>query len=216
MVPLFRILGNRRTGNLLLPLVYSLLPAIFLTGVSFIKPIYQDKQFLVIIPPLLILAGWTLSRRKPVQLLLGLALFTALTATPLLQTYTVRQKQQWREASRFIEAHWKPGDAVYYNAGVASAATAFYLDDSLPQIGYPTLWDIQKGGRYGSLTDAAEVNAQFSDLVTRYERLWLIQYYPSYWDHEGHILGWLDERACRKAVPDFHGVDLRLYDLTAK
>jgi hypothetical protein len=205
------VLLRRKTDNLLLPLVYCLVPALLITGVSFVKPIYQDKQFLVVLPALVVVAGWTLTRGKPVQLLVGVILLSALTVGPLIHNYTVREKQEWREASQYIESHWEPNDVIYYNAGVASAGTALYVDDSLAQVGYPILWDVHKGGRYGSQTTAEKVDDQFSRLALRYRRLWLIQYFPSYWDPEGYIMDWLSKRARRETTPVFHGVDVELY-----
>lgn len=212
------ILGNLRSSKtrlLLLPIAYSMVPSLLITAVSFFKPIYQDKQFLIVLPALMMTMGWALTRTPPPGLLLGLTLFAGLIAAPLVGNYTVREKQQWREASQYVKNQWEPGDVVYYNAGVASAGTAFYLGSSVDQVGYPVLWDIHKGGRYGSQTTAEDVTHQLDELARRYERLWLVQYYPSYWDPEGHILAWLGEYAHKKAIPEFHGVNLQLYVLDA-
>jgi hypothetical protein len=199
--------------TLLLPTIYALVPALLLTGVSFLKPIYQDKQFLIVLPPLMMITAWAMTRGKPIHLLAGVILFSTLTVGPLCENYFVKQKQQWREASRYIESHWEPGDVIYYNAGVASAGTALYLDDSLAQVGYPILWDVLKGGRYGAETTVYKVDTQFHRLAQRYQRVWLVQYFPAYWDPGGYITDWLAEHAHRETIPTFDGVDLQLHVL---
>jgi hypothetical protein len=199
--------------RLFFPAVYMLGPGLLLVGVSLYKSVYQDKQLLIVLPALLIVAGWGICQGGRRLAASSLLLVLALTLVPLYQSYFVKIKPQWREMSQYILSHWQAGDVIYYNAGVASAGTAFYLDDSFPQAGFPILWDIEKGSRYGEQATVDGIDKQLSELAQRHERVWLVNYYPAYWDPGGFIQAWLEAHADLQPTTSFYGMNLELYVL---
>jgi mannosyltransferase len=195
------------------PAAYLLGPGLLLVGVSLQRSVYQDKQLLIILPAMLIVAGWGISQggRRPAAA--SFLLVVALTLAPLYESYFVKIKPQWREMSQHIVSNWQAGDVIYYNAGSASVSTVFYLDDSFPQAGFPMLWEVERGPREGKPATAEGIDKQLGELASSYKRVWLVNYYPAYWDPSGFIQAWLEAHADLQPTPSFYGMNLELYVL---
>lgn len=190
------------------------IPSMTIVTLSTRYPLYQDKQFLIALAPLLLLLALSISRmRIPVQALSFLVLLS-ITLPSLHRHYFISQKQEWREVASYIDAHAQPGDAIFLNAAAGALTLDYYLTSGLPEDGYPHPYDLYRGGFDGKPTTPEVIDRRLSRLAQQYCRLWLIQYAPEFWDPQGLIPAWLDRSATQLPVPKFFGLDVRLYDLT--
>jgi hypothetical protein len=121
--------------------LWLLIPYISITIVSVFYPIFQFKQFLILIAPLMLLA--TMSAMvipKPWGRLFyaGLVLAGVLT---LAYQQTVLTKDNWRGTASYIETHARPDDLVYGNP----AAVLAWLLASPFRFRIPENYDILMG-----------------------------------------------------------------------
>lgn len=189
------------------------IPSLTIAALSTRYPLYQDKQFLVVLAPLLLLLALSISRMSiPGRALLFLVLLT-ITMPSLHRYYFLSQKQEWREVARYIDAHAQPGDTIFLNAAAGALTLDYYLTSGLPEDGYPQPYDLYRGGFDGEPTTPEVIDRRLGRLAQRHCRLWLVQYAPEFWDSQGLIPAWLDRMATQLPVPEFFGLDVRLYDL---
>lgn len=114
------------------------IPPVTTVALSTRYPLYQDKQFLIALAPLLLLLALSISRmRIPVQALSFLVLLS-ITLPSLHRYYFISQKQEWREVARYIDAHAQPGDAIFLNAAAGALAWTTTLRAAFRRMVIPT------------------------------------------------------------------------------
>lgn len=193
--------------------LWFLLPSVTIIGTSLHYPLYQDKQFLVVIAPLLLLFAVGANAAKvPLRAIIVISLI-ALLYSPLYDQYFMNQKQQWRDAACYIDTYAQPGDVIFLNAAAGALTLNYYLNSDLPQEGYPHNYDLYKGGFDGDIATADIVEERLSRLAQRYHRIWLVQYSAGFWDPRGLIPAWLDKHGTLVRAPGFFDIDVRLYQV---
>lgn len=192
------------------------IPSITIVALSTRYPLYQEKQFLIVLAPLLLLLALSTSGMRTSVQALSFLVLLSITLPSLHRYYFISPKQEWREVAGYIDAHAQPGDAIFLNAAAGALTLDYYLTSGLPEDGYPHPYDLYRGGFDGQPTTPEVIDQRLSRLAQQHCRLWLIQYAPEFWDPQGLIPAWLDRRATQLPVPKFFGLDLRLYDLTTE
>lgn len=193
-------------------LLWFWVPVLLIILVALYSPIYQDKQLLIVIPPLVVLLATGLLRfRHWIWRGILIAAILALTIVPLLQQYANPNRRSWDELAAYLNDHAQPGDLLYINAAAGGLALDYYLAIELPQAGYPTDYDLLRGGWAGELATAEVVDAQLSPLAEQHSRIWLVEFSPGFWDPGGLILGWLQNHYREVKIPEFDNPGLRLF-----
>jgi 4-amino-4-deoxy-L-arabinose transferase-like glycosyltransferase len=95
--------------------------------------IYLDKYLLFILPPLLILMGWVITRTWQIvwTRVLVLAL-VGLLARSLYLVYTEVHFEQWREAAMFVCAEYRSDEPIVIEPGFDFRPFAYYFNGNLP------------------------------------------------------------------------------------
>jgi hypothetical protein len=174
--------------------------------------IYQDKQFLIVLPPLALLLALGLARLR-LRAAQGAALLTllALLAGPLHWQYTEAQKQDWQALAGYVDAHARPGDLVYFTIHAGSLTFNYYFTSELPQAGFPPDYNLVQGGWVGEIARPEVVDTQLDSLSKDHPRIWLIEFSPGFWDPQGLILNWLDHHYDQVDSLQSRDVGLRLF-----
>jgi hypothetical protein len=101
-------------------------------AISHVRPLYCEKYYLYLMPPLLILFAWTLTRARHVivsrLILLGLI---GLIGTSLTVYYTEPVGEQWREAVAYMRPSYQAGDVVLIVPGHYVRPYYYYFYDEL-------------------------------------------------------------------------------------
>ncbi len=153
-------------------------------------PIFQDKQLLIVLPPLVVLIATGLSAIAAGGQVVGpaggamLILVLALSAGPLVRHYAEPQPSCWNDLALSVNTRSQPGDLLYLNAAAGALALDYYLQVDLPHAGYPPDYTLVTGGWAGEVTTAETVDAQLSALARQYSRVWLVEFSPGFWDPE--------------------------------
>ncbi|MGQ9599813.1 MAG: glycosyltransferase family 39 protein [Anaerolineae bacterium] len=187
------------------PVVLILLAAVY-------RPIYQNKQLLIVLPPLLLLLTMGLLRIRP-RLGRGVVLVAliALSGLSLYSQYAYPQRQQWDDLAAYLNTHARPGDLLYLNAAASSLALDCYLKVNLDRAGYPVEYDLVRGGWVGEDATPEGVDRQLRPLADRHPRIWLVEFSPGFWDPEGLILTWLRGHYREQEYLRFYPATLRLF-----
>ena len=114
------------------------IPSMTIVALSTRYPLYQDKQFLITLAPLLLLLALSISRmRIPVQAVSFLVLLS-ITLPSLHRYYFISQKQEWREVASYIDAHAQPGDAIFLSAAAGALTWTTTLRAAFRRMVIPT------------------------------------------------------------------------------
>jgi hypothetical protein len=175
--------------------------------------LFQFKQFVWLAAPLLTLTVWSLLHLPRPATVLGLALLVLGAGASQTYQMVTLTKDDWRGAAAYLEMQLQPQDRLYANPAASHLALDLYTSQPLPLSGYPPAYHIVTGGWDGERLTPALAAAQLAPLATQAQRVWLIEFYPEFWDPQAALSQWL--AAHGRLVDDqwFGQVHLRRYDL---
>ena len=193
---------------------WSFIPYIVISVVSIYYPLFQFKQFLILLAPILLLA-LVIANLLPGNLkylvLVGLFLVSLVSSA---YQQTTLNKDDWRGMSEFIQSNFQAGDLIFTNPAGASLVMDIYLSPSLVIEGYPPGYDILIGGWQGDPVTSKTAAQELSGIDASYDRIWLVEFFPDFWDPSGYLPAWLDSHARALEQRWFGKINLRLYDFT--
>jgi mannosyltransferase len=186
------------------------LPPLAAFVVSFAKPVYLYRYFLVSLPALAVLVAAGLARLGRLWILAPAVLAAAALSTRTTVECTpgcVIGDDDWRAAAGYVEARTRPGDGVIFVPKELRTAFEHYIPGSRrPRLLYPARWPLRGGGQEG---DATLPDALARAASSR--RVWLV----TWWLPTGDVPGLLARARGPAEVHDFAGnVQVRLYGPT--
>jgi hypothetical protein len=189
----------------------STIPFVLVVVISLNYPIFQFKQFLIILIPLLIWMGATVLNlpRYSGLIFLGTILIFA-TATTIYQTASIT-KDDWKGATQYIQSNFQSEDVIFGNPAAISLALSVYQQNQLSFYGYPTDYNIIKGGWEGQKISENIANDVLSQAIQGKDRLWLIEFTPEFWDPEYQLEKWLEMNAEKIDDRSFGRIRIRLF-----
>lgn len=190
---------------------WAFAPFFMVSVISLIYPIFQYKQFLIVLLPLLLWIVWV-CRITP--RLLGSLLFATILA--LSSVYLVAQqvnltKDDWRGASAYLQTQMAPGDILYSNPAASYLTLSLYGNSQMPSDGYPPNYNIVKGGWEGEILTTESADNILKSVTAGYHRLWLVEFFPEFWDPGQSIPNWLNTHANLMDDRYFGRIHIRLY-----
>lgn len=209
----WRSLGKGLVGEVdfWLLLLTGLVTFILIASLSQLFPIFQYKQLLFLLLPLSMSLIWCLFTfpRWVTAVLVGLV--TLSLASGLRIQMSQLTKDNWRGVANTIQHQIQSEDLLYTNPAAAELALGYYLQQKLPFDGYPTGYNIVSGGWNGTLTTETTVNSLFHSICDQYKRVWLVEYYPQFWDPDAHIEQWLSAHTSKLDDQKDGGIRTRLF-----
>ncbi len=189
------------------------MPLLIIPTIGAFYPIFQFKQFLIVLVPLILAYVWVANLMPRT---LGLFFINFLLVGSLLSTInqqTHLTKDDWRGAAGYIQGHTSKGDILLCNAGASSLALNLYMDQSIPRFGYPQDYDILRGGWAGKQMTDEGVDRFLSSIIQGQKRVWLVEYAPNFWDPNQLVEKWLGQYAEEMDDQQFGAIRVRLYEL---
>jgi hypothetical protein len=205
-------------------LTYTFGSLVLIYLLSFITPLYHVRYLFTYSPAFYILLGtglvWLTTRTR---LWIALMVLIILIAASLLSIYQLHfdpryRTDDYRQAVKFIQHHWQPGDVILVNAGYTYTAFVYYANLSnfdrrrlvpyqQPKLPHEPLL-LQTGTLDGSAqlgwgdphsdfytTSSAETLAALEQLSNDFSRLWMLRAYDTVTDPASLIRSWLAEHA---------------------
>jgi uncharacterized membrane protein len=209
-----------RTAGKRLPLGFvaacAALPLLAIALISLFYPIFQFKQFLVVLAPLLIWVAWSLLGTPRLIAIPAALLLIFSTGASTIYQQTTFSKDDWRSVSAYLQEQVQPGDVIYGNPAAIRLGVEAYHPVPAPALGYPPDYHILTGGwTGGEIVTAKIAEREMTQSVQGARRLWLVEFHPELWDPGREIERWLENHASLQADTSFGNIRLRLYQLEA-
>jgi uncharacterized membrane protein len=192
---------------------WALIPFSFISLIAFVYPIFQFKQYLILLAPFLLFAVITAELLPDFwKHAFFLALLLSATTTLVYQQVTL-SKDDWRGAGVYLEQHAVAGDVIYSNPAASSLALSLYMDSPLRLDGYPPDYDIVRGGWEGDQITPEIAARELTGAFQLSCRLWLVEFSPEFWDPGQYLPGWLQENGKMLDEQWFGNIHIRLFEL---
>lgn len=194
----------------------AMFPFVSIALISIYYPIFQYKQLLIIVTPLLLWMAWSIERlpRWWGGILLGLIVIFSIGS--LVYQAITTTKDDWREATAYIQMHLRPNDIVFGNPSAVSLAFEIYQDQPIPFTGYPKNYTIINGGWEGQTVTPSIARDILQNATMEKDRVWLVEFAPSFWDLNQYFEQWLSEHGTLQEDQTFGRIHIRLYQLSRK
>jgi hypothetical protein len=189
-----------------------LVPFAAISLLSLAYPLFQYKQMLMLLTPLLVLLAAALVRLPRLARVVLAGALAWFMVGSLGAMYRVETKDGWREAGAYIQVRYEEGDVLYLNPAAGMLPLEAYLGRPLPYEGYPSEYDVRTGGWEGEAVTAVAAEREMTVLATQYQRVWLVEFGPEFWDPDGYVRDWLGRNGQELAEQHFGRVNVRLYE----
>ena len=197
----------------------SMVPWLTVFAISQVRPIYKERYFLFIMPPLFILFAWIFirARHRIISSSILLALI-GITGSALFVYYTAPAGEQWREAVAYMRRAYQSDDLVVISPGHYGRPFAYYFHGSFPPdlatLAYrPAL--VVEDGEFRALNISPEAEgARIDDpALATAQRVWLVSGYAPV---DPVVLLWADQNFETLHTGEFVGACVRLLQRTKR
>jgi 4-amino-4-deoxy-L-arabinose transferase-like glycosyltransferase len=213
---LFWVTSKKKIGSmqvLIFVSSWALIPYLLISATSFFYPIFQFKQFLMLLPAFVLLAVLLVSSFPGRWRALAYICLLMLPVFTLGYQQATLSKDDWHGLADYVEMNFEGGDIVYSNPAGASLALDLYLTSPIPLKGYPPDFNILTGGWEGETLTSNIGNQQLSTISENVKRLWLVEFFPEFWDPDRLLPTLLEEQATLLDNKWFGNIHLRLYQI---
>ena len=192
----------------------AIFPFLIITLISIVYPIFQFKQTIIILTPLLLWMAWSVKYLPRHWGLIFLGLIIALSTITTVHQSTTSNKDDWQSATRYIYTNSRPDDLIFGNPAAVSLAISLYTTgEMLPFSGYPPDYDILTGGWEGRIITEQVISDILIQATSNKQRLWLVEYYPTFWDPNHYVDQWLSKNGTLLDNKSFGHINIRLYSI---
>jgi uncharacterized membrane protein len=199
--------------HFLIVLLWALFPIITVFAISFVNPIFQHKQFIMLIYPLLLIYVWvsySLNLRGIKHLMIsGLIL---VSSTYLIFQQSINTKDNWRELAYYLNQNALSSDGIFCNPAASKLPLQFYLEKRYEVTGYPFNYSILNGGWDGERISLNSIEEIMKDEVFMKNRVWVVEFFPQFWDPEYLIVKSLNKNCELTDEKRYGNISLRLYE----
>ena len=142
-------------------------------------------------------------------LLICVVLFSLGNGTIVQQSQVT--KDDWRGVSQYIQMRYQSTDLIFANPAASKLALDYYLERNLPIRGYPETYTIVTGGWSGTQITEDMVDGLLRPIDREYDRIWLVEFYPQFWDPNQYLEQWLTANTMIVDSQQFGGIRIRLF-----
>ena len=125
----FRFKISPETWRYALLLSWLFVPIIIAFSLSFLKPVFIPRYFIICLVPLTLLAAVGLSQIRNRWIFVSvLAILVILSARGVGAWYSSYEKEDWRGATTHVISRFERGDAILFHASYVRVPFEYYLD----------------------------------------------------------------------------------------
>jgi uncharacterized membrane protein len=203
---------SKNEGAFFYAVSWGIFPFIAISIVALIFPVYQFKQYLIVVAPILLLCAW-ISYRLPRGVRIAALFILVLAASfSLIYQQVALTKDNWKGAAEYIQQNTTAGDVLFGNPAASSLALALYADVTAPFLGTPSDYNIISGGWEGEMLTSEATDNTFGQLSETYHRVWLIEFFPEFWDEDKTVENWLESHSILVDEHWFSRIRVRIYN----
>jgi mannosyltransferase len=158
-------------------LVWLVAPVALALGISIIKPIFISYYLIILLPPLVLLAGVGISK-IPVEsgVALALCIFVAMAANEDAHYFISPGREDWRGATQYAASRFRPGDGFVFSPAYLKTPFDYYRVRVFPA-GEPLVtafpWHRSWPRAAGEPTEQQLPDTVLRSLPSHYSRIWL-------------------------------------------
>lgn len=172
--------------------VWGIIPFLGISIIALLFPVYQFKQYLIVVAPILLLGAWITYLLPRTYRIAALTIMILAASFSLIYQQIMLTKDDWKGAAEYIQQNSVHGDVLYGNPAASSLALEQYAQITTPFLGIPTDYDIITGGWEGEMLTSHATGITFDNLDQTYQRVWLIEFFPEFWDADNTVENWLE------------------------
>jgi hypothetical protein len=203
--------------------LWLLFPVLFTVAVSFARPLFLARYFVLCLPALNLLVAAGLARLRWLWLLTpALLVFAVLSLRGTISYYEHDfdlRRDNWPDASQYLLSNARPGDAIVFDIAMGRMPYEYYRSLLDPLSAGPTVLYPNHGPRMTYMDFVGKPDyAQLQRSISQHPRIWLVLSYvesPSGLDPNASSLVAL-LRAAYPGYTEYHftGVDICLFAKT--
>lgn len=205
----------RNAGRLVAALLlWLLLPALLIYGVSLRIPIFTERYLIWSMPAFLALVALGIVALARIWRPLGLFVLTgvmALSASGVINQARQPIKADFRSAARYVTQRLQPGDRLVYQIPYIRYTFTYYSSARGDPADATLAW--LDGPYTNQGMSEAEVDARMSAGLENAPAAWLIASETAMWDERGLTEGWLAAHGSAGAQAEFARVKVTRYVL---
>lgn len=191
--------------------IWGIIPFLGISIAALLFPVYQFKQYLIVVAPILLLGAWITSLLPKTLRIAALSVMILAASISLIYQQISLTKDDWKGAAEYIQQNSVHGDVLYGNPAASSLALAQYAQITTPYLGIPTDYDIITGGWEGEMLSTQATGITFDNLDQSYQRVWLIEFFPEFWDADLTVENWLEMHSILLEEHWFGRIHVRVY-----
>jgi len=193
--------------------IMSLFPFLIITFVSLFYPIFQYKQFIIILIPIIAFISYNIFFGKKFLNLSLLILVLLFSLTSVTYQAISPTKDHWEDVNLYLQDHLEENDVIFGNPSAISLTFSLYNKILLSYFtGYPQEYNIISGGWDGEIITKEIANQLLPATIKNKDRLWLVEFTPEFWDPNHEIEAWLKENSRLIIEKNFNNIKIKLYD----
>lgn len=192
-------------------LIWAFAPYLMVSIISVRSPIFQYKQFLFLIFPILLLYIWVSHKKREWIRLLMIAVVVFFSVIFLLFQQSTTTKDNWKGLGGYLNQKAELQDGIFCNPAASKLPLSFYIKKSFDIRGYPLDYDILKGGWEGERISQRNIHEIINGYPFDRKRVWLIEFFPELWDPDKLIRKSLNKKCVMEEEQYFGNITLTLY-----
>jgi mannosyltransferase len=198
-------------------LAWIVVPVAVAAGFSLlVKPVFVDRFLIVVLAPLVLLAGAGIARVRPRWLcVLILLLFLGGSTRGLNRWYSAGGSDDWTGATTYVLSRTRTGDGAVFHVGGGKRCFDYYCSRWGGRA-CPTTLDLVRETTVGRTRKFQLDSQRLSSLPNTYDRIWLLLSHDSAFpfDRAG-ILNSLAHHFVLQSERDFKSITVQLYQKSA-
>jgi mannosyltransferase len=157
-------------------------PMVFTVAVSFARPLFLARYFVLCLPALNLLVAAGLARLRSLWLLTPALLFFAVLSLRGTVSYYEHDfdllRDNWADASQFLLSNAHPGDAIVFDIAMGRMPYEYYRSLLNPRSAGPAVLYPNHGAQITFLDFVGKPDyAQLKHSISQYPRVWLVLSY---------------------------------------
>ena len=162
--------------------LWLLFPVLFTVAVSFARPLFLARYFVLCLPALNLLVAAGLARLRSFWLLTpALLVFLILSLRGTVSYYEHDfdlRRDNWADASQYLLSNARPGDAIVFDIAMGRMPYEYYRSLLNPHSDGPTVLYPNHGPRMTYMDFVGKPDyAQLKHSISQYPRVWLVLSY---------------------------------------
>jgi mannosyltransferase len=186
VIPIFRSKATRQASwegwRYWFPVLWLFFPVLLTVAVSFARPLFLGRYFVLCLPALNLLVAAGLARLRSFWLLAPtLLIFVILSLRGTVSYYEHDfdlRRDNWADASQFLLSNARPGDAIVFDIAMGRMPYEYYRSVLNPGSAGPAVLYPNHGAQMTFLDFVGKPDyAQLKLSISQYPRVWLVLSY---------------------------------------